>query len=242
MSSCIYLLTNTIDKKQYIGFTTKSLEFRFEQHKSAARNGVKSYLYNAIRFHGIDNFTSEIIYMSEDDNYCLKKAEVILIADYNTKKPNGYNMTNGGEGTLGRTYNHSESTKQKISKSHKKLNKKRTIEEKLHLSILNTGKIHSESTKQKISISNTGKIRSAEARQNMSKSQKGIPKSEATKQNMRGKIRSAEARQNMSKSKTKYPIPDKKQLIDMKHNIPAKDIAVYYNVPTYTVWNWFKKL
>ena len=57
----IYKITNTVNTKLYFGQTRQSPNRRWSQHKQAAKNGGKMILYNAIRLHGINNFTFEVV-------------------------------------------------------------------------------------------------------------------------------------------------------------------------------------
>jgi len=135
---CVYCVTNNISGKKYIGKTVFSLEFRKKEHIYKTKCGSKYVFHNALRKHGIDNFDWEIIFASSN-NEILCKVEIDEIKSCGTKSSNGYNLTDGGEGTVG--YVHSEVTRSKISKKAK--NRKREP--------------HSEETKKKMSISAKGK-------------------------------------------------------------------------------------
>jgi group I intron endonuclease len=84
----IYLITNTVNGKRYIGKTTQTVEQRWYQHCKNAEYGHTTYLYKAIRKYGKDNFIVEKLCEGLDDE------EVMLISDL---KPE-YNMTVGGDG------------------------------------------------------------------------------------------------------------------------------------------------
>ena len=92
----IYLITNNINKKQYVGQTVQKLNRRLSKHKSA-----KTYLGNSIRKYGEENFSVEIIdtALSKEE---LDKKEIYWIDKLKTKHPLGMNLTDGGEGVLGR--------------------------------------------------------------------------------------------------------------------------------------------
>ena len=154
MPSCIYLLTNLVNQKQYVGFAT-DFNIRMGQHKNAARSGRgKSHLYKSIRKYGWENFSKEIIYMSDDTFYCKNEAEVALIDSYNTYHGIGYNLTEGGDGIIG--YKHSEETKNKMSIAHKgRKGGKRSNETKSKISNSSKGRFFSTETRHKLSISNT---------------------------------------------------------------------------------------
>lgn len=84
----IYLITNKINGKRYIGKTSQTIEKRWYQHCKNAEYGHDTYLYKAIRKYGADIFLVESLCEGLDEE------EVKAIADY---KPE-YNMTEGGDG------------------------------------------------------------------------------------------------------------------------------------------------
>ena len=105
----IYLITNTLNQKPYIGFTTEELpERRFSQHIKAARNGSQDHIHRAFRKHGIENFSFEVVKQGADEEWGLLIEEPYHIALYDAFS-NGYNMTTGGRGILG--YRHNKETK-----------------------------------------------------------------------------------------------------------------------------------
>jgi len=112
----IYKATNIINGKSYIGFDS-NWPSRKEQHKKDSKNTKKDYcFYNAIRKYGWENFQFELIYQSKDSNHCKDVMEKYFIEEYRTytrfEDCNGYNMTLGGEGTLG--YKHTLESKEKV--------------------------------------------------------------------------------------------------------------------------------
>lgn len=119
---CVYIHTNKINNKVYIGITSQIPEKRWGKNGNYYKKN-QSVFYNAIHKYGWNNF--EHIIFAED----LTKEEAInmeikLIALYKSnckryKNPEyGYNMTDGGEGNLGLI--HSEETKQTIGKKSKR--------------------------------------------------------------------------------------------------------------------------
>ena len=94
----VYKIANKVNDKLYIGITTCSLEKRWREHKCAARNGLDTPLYRAMRCYGIDQF--EIVLMYEGVNRLeIQAVEKGLIAQYGSYvRNNGYNLTLGGEG------------------------------------------------------------------------------------------------------------------------------------------------
>ena len=152
----IYKITNNINNKVYIGkHSTNNLEDGYF--------GSGKLLKLAINKYGIENFEKEIIAFccTEEE---LNRQECFYIRDFNsTNRKVGYNLTKGGDGTLGlpspnkgkvgtmKGKTHSEETKQKIGKSNKGKTKGRVA--------WNKGISHSEETRQKISESKKGKTK-----------------------------------------------------------------------------------
>ena len=95
----IYLHTNKITSKSYIGYTQYSMEKRFRNHCAYARSGSTYLFHRAIRKYGEDMWESSIL-----EQVCTlseaKTAEIKHIADRKTYgRDTGYNMTAGGEGS-----------------------------------------------------------------------------------------------------------------------------------------------
>lgn len=126
----IYKITNKTNGKHYIGFTSKSIQKRLQDHVNMAKQGSQNYIHRAIRKYGKDNFITELIYQSHELDDTLNNMEPHFIAEYNTFKGVGYNMTIGGEGTIG--YKWSDKQRKTLSEYSKQL----VLEEKS-----NAGKI-----------------------------------------------------------------------------------------------------
>jgi len=105
----IYKITNTVNGKYYIGQTrshrlnhNKYRPFgyigRFNDHVNEANSNKKNqskYLNYALLKYGKDSFTCDLIVtcpVNELDAY-----EKKYISEYDSKYPNGYNLTNGGK-------------------------------------------------------------------------------------------------------------------------------------------------
>lgn len=90
--------------KSYIGCSSRSLNERQRGHKcSALTRKSKLPFHRAIRKYGFENINWEIIYETDSHSKLLSK-EIELISKLNTVVPNGYNITLGGEGSLGSTH------------------------------------------------------------------------------------------------------------------------------------------
>ena len=87
----IYLITNRINGKQYVGQTSRSLKRRFYEHSRH-----KSAIGKAIKKYGRENFTIETIDVCETFEMANER-EQYWIAFYGCVAPNGYNLTEGGK-------------------------------------------------------------------------------------------------------------------------------------------------
>jgi len=105
----VYTITNKTDGKKYVGISN-NLDRRWRDHKKA--DGWCIALHNAIKKYGVDNFDfCHIADAYSWEDACL--IEKLLIKEMNTKSPNGYNLTYGGDGTVG--FKHSEEECQRRS-------------------------------------------------------------------------------------------------------------------------------
>jgi len=107
----IYMATNKVNGKIYIGKTIKNLDERKRAH---LRKDDSIYFHNAIKKYGIDNFDWIIIDNCNEEKDSAKEKYYIKI--YNsTDRKIGYNCTEGGDG--GDTFTNNPKRKQ-ISKKH----------------------------------------------------------------------------------------------------------------------------
>ena len=170
----VYKIKNLLNGMGYVGKTTRSLDERIKEHrKKSVIVYSNSYIDRAIQKNGWENFSVEIIETCETLEQ-LNEREKFWIRELNCKKPNGYNLTDGGEGTAGRIV--SDETRKKISKSR-------------------TGRKFqplSEEHRKKISRANKGIKRSEEYCRNISERQRGKkrkPHSEETRRKMSAKCK-----------------------------------------------------
>lgn len=91
----LYVIKNNYDGKEYVGITITPLWQRLNGHKRAAKIGVKSKLYNAMRFHGSKSFVIKLIRSDARSFSELQQQEADEIARRDTIK-NGYNVSPGG--------------------------------------------------------------------------------------------------------------------------------------------------
>lgn len=196
----IYLITNLINDKKYIGQTIRKPKYRWAEHITNTLNPVMTVSY-AMSKYGVENFIFEVIdeCSSHDE---LNEAESYWIDFHNTFNGHGYNMTSGGNlNTIV-----SEQTKIKLSKKTSGKNngmygKAHTDETKKKISDKNKGRVHSCETRKKLSdrmIGNKhhmyGKHHSEETKRKISESQKG------EKGNFYGRTHTDETKNKMSMS------------------------------------------
>jgi group I intron endonuclease len=117
----IYKITNKISKKCYIGETkSKNVESRWNQHiNTIEKNKGCPALRDAVKKYGWDNFKFEVLIICFDDDRF--EYEKQYIKKYNSKVPNGYNTTDGGEGGGFQGETHSEETIKNIKETCRKM-------------------------------------------------------------------------------------------------------------------------
>jgi len=182
----IYKITNEINNKIYIGQTVRSIERRWSGHKWEALNSQKYALHRAMHKHGIENFKIEIL-AETDSKEDLDRLEKKYIKEYNSfVNQNGYNMTEGGEGSIpteearlnmsmakkGRKLSEEHIAKMRAALKGKKLSE----EHKAKTSATLKGRSRPEETKAKISAAHKGKKLSEEHRKKLSKIYTDRPK------------------------------------------------------------------
>lgn len=93
----IYVITNQLNGKQYVGKTLNNPTQRFKEHcrDSKKERCNKRPLYDAMNKYGIDNFSISII--EECSDIEINEKEIYWINKLNTYS-NGYNATKGGDG------------------------------------------------------------------------------------------------------------------------------------------------
>lgn len=161
------------NNKVYIGITKFKPEYRWNNGEGYKR---QPYIYKAIQKYGWNNIEHIILENNLDERSAkLKEKQYIKLYNSNNKK-HGYNLTEGGEGTVGYHLtekhirkiiecNHTrifkEESKEKLRKAN--LGKKASKETKEKMSKCRRGKDnhwfgkkHSQETKNKISFANSG--------------------------------------------------------------------------------------
>lgn len=154
----VYLITDTINHKFYVGVTCQGYLHRYRDHINSAKNGSAVLLHEAMRKYGYNNFKVELLESNVPDSkiasrerYYIRKYHSYYLDDC------GYNMTHGGCGVAG--YHHTELSKQKMRESMKHIKfsesrnqkisealrgKHKTLEHRRALSSARLGRFHGE--------------------------------------------------------------------------------------------------
>lgn len=188
---CVYMHTNKINGKKYIGITQQSVEQRWRNGR-----GYKTQVfYNAIKKYGWNNFSHDVLFDGLTKEEAEQK-EIELIAFYKSDNKNfGYNVSHGGncsgtmleetkrkisEANKGKIV--SEETKQKMKENNVRpmLGKHHTDEAKAKIRQANTGKHHSKETKHKLSQIFKGRKLTPEWIEHRTKAQTGLKRSKET--------------------------------------------------------------
>lgn len=170
--SIIYLLTNNVNGKRYVGKTRRRLEVRWAGHLGSARRSDSDMLVcRAIHKHGAVSFERTILWEGDDEALPVSDRELGEWEKYFIKELGthvslgGYNLTFGGDGGLP-GYKFSEASKEKMRQKA-------------------LGRKHSEETKAKMSASSKGRAKSPEAVEARACSNRGKKRTEEQKARMK---------------------------------------------------------
>jgi group I intron endonuclease len=220
----VYIITNKANAKQYVGIS-KNIGRRWHQHLSA--DGSAPALHAAIQKYGKDGFVfSHICNAFDFEAAC--DIERMLIQQHNTKSPSGYNLTDGGEGVVGRPL--SDEEKELRRKAATAYAASLSPEERRAKFGARAGQKLSAEQIEKIRLSNLGKNLgkkpTEETRAKMSAAQKSVkrkPLSEETKEKIR---QSLLGRKMPESQKAKHAsFTGKKHSEETKAKIRASNIA-----------------
>lgn len=159
----VYKISNRINNKVYIGITSIGIKERWYAHISCSRHtdNYNNPMYKDMIEFGVENFFIELLEsnISKDDR---DEREMFYIQKFNSKYPNGYNMTDGGFNNSGVIW--SSERGRKISLSQK--GKLKSSEHRKHLSESRLGKFkgkenafygkhHTSESRKLVSIANS---------------------------------------------------------------------------------------
>jgi len=149
--------------KSYIGITIKTATERFKGHRYNAKRSNKGVVYKAWNKYGEPKLNVLAILQNDD----LYEAEKRAIKAFNTKYPNGYNFTDGGD--IPPSLDKRVAEKIAIKLRGRKLPE----EQKTRIAKASTGRKHSKESIEKMKKVQKGKIVSKEARKKMAKAKLG---------------------------------------------------------------------
>lgn len=190
----IYLITNTVNGKQYVGQTHLTLHQRWRAHVVAVKHSPYCrLLYAAMRKYGVESFRIDQIDEVTGSQADVDAAESRAINQHGTLSPGGYNLRAGG----GRGRVHAE-TKALMSAAHK--GKPKSPEHRAAIGAAHKGRRyppefsrkiwetrrangtdkHTPETRAKISASNKGRRQSKNTRDAIRRAHLGSKRSPET--------------------------------------------------------------
>lgn len=169
----VYLITNTVNGKKYVGQSIRPPAQRLASHRWTANSEKgrnRQAISRAIHKYGWGSFTAEVLQFCASQSE-LNDAETHWVGHHNCMVPFGYNLTSGG-GNFGkqsvetiekRAAAHrgrkcSEETKARMSKAAMGIGKgvPHSTEHKMKNAAAQTGRTHTEESKRKMSASKKG--------------------------------------------------------------------------------------
>lgn len=157
--------------KRYVGWTARGHRARWDEHVGWARRGSDVPFHRAIRRHGADAFTHEVLEVVGTVSEA-HSAERHWISQLGTYGAGGYNATLGGEGTTGMRMR--EDSKRKMSE-YRRGRKRKPFTEK-HLSRMREvrlgGKLSAEH-RANIAAAGVGRAPSEETRDKLRRAATG---------------------------------------------------------------------
>jgi group I intron endonuclease len=155
----IYVVTNLLNGKMYVGQTIQKLLRRWRQHRSSARTKRLVHFHHAINKYGEENFRIDCVAFAVTKEYAdwLEKQWIVTLRTHLPEY--GYNSTYGGEGAR-----HTPEIREKISKARMGMpGPVWTPEQCAEIGLRqkgekgnNWGKTASDETRRKMSFSHSG--------------------------------------------------------------------------------------
>lgn len=195
----VYVITCTVNGKQYVGMTARGVALRWSEHVNCA--GKQPWaLSRSMGKHGVANFTVRVIDTASSLEE-LNAKEIHWINLLATRAPSGYNVTEGGlGGTPGMKLTPEHRAKISASQKGKRLSPEHVAQIKAR----NTGRRHTPEALAKMSAW-PRPAWTAERRSKLSKTLTGRKLSPEHRAKMCGKQVSQETREKMSSSARSKP-------------------------------------
>ena len=198
----IYLITNRVNGKRYVGQTVNTLKHRWNLHVGHSRNPKRSgVLCSAIRKYGPENFEMKVLAKCDSMEEMNHRETYYINKIFKTLSPNGYNLDSGGKNKI----MHPD-TKIKLSaaKKGKKIGPF-SEEHKRRISEANKGKnlggTLSEETCRKISEAHKGEKSFMFGKKQTEKNKKAVSKANKNNKYWVGKKHSEESKNKISESR-----------------------------------------
>lgn len=165
----IYVVTNSVNGKQYVGQTTLSVSARWGLHRSQSKHGDRRGFHGALVKYGHANFTIKVVAegLSKLD---LDEKEKHWISHLGSRAPTGYNLMEGGR-SAGK---HSQETIERMRLAH--TGKVASDDSRQNMSRAQKGRPVSDTTRELMRRNQTGKKASQETKLKMSLARKGKPR------------------------------------------------------------------
>lgn len=226
MNHYIYLITNNINNKKYIGKRSCHCPIELDGYM-----GSGTLLHRAFEKYGIENFSKHILLVCDSEEQAFEEEKKAIELVNATKNPMYYNIAEGGQGgnlIAGYTEEQMKEFKKKVSESMK-------------------GKTFVEQHKNKISESMKDRIFSEEHRRKISENH-GMKGKTGELSPMYGRTFSEETRKKMSESRKGELHPRSKIAIVEIDNVvyvkpTSKEMAdfIQNKFDFKCVQNWFSK-
>lgn len=201
---CVYQATNTVNGKSYVGMTVKKLHERRRAHEYSATHGSKLPFHCALRRYGLQAFHWEIVFFGKGNEIAaLYAAEKKFIKLLDTKLPNGYNLTDGGEGCNG--FKHTKETKAKMGVLA--TGRKPSAEQCAKIRQAMLGRTFSDKTIEKMRVAAKGKKKSPIHKAHIRASLLGRHPTPEALANLRSAMQSDSVRSKMRASAKARPKP-----------------------------------
>jgi group I intron endonuclease len=194
MKGYVYLVTNLVNGKKYVGYTTRTVEKRWKEHLTLSARGGLFYFHCALRKYGREGFRVETLEVVVGTQVDIQAAEVRHIAFQESLTPSGYNLTAGGEGT----HDFSVDALERVAAAQR-------------------GRPRSEELRRRVSLALKGRPKPEGFGQKLSKAQKGKPRPW-----QQGQARSEETRQKIAASRRGQPMPAsvRQKLLESHKGVP----------------------
>jgi group I intron endonuclease len=200
----IYIITNTINDKKYVGQTCQGIARRWNQHRYDAKHS-ETKIARAMRAHGVENFAIELLAEAEDQDSA-NRLEPFWIRLFDSVA-NGYNIENGGKATG------------KITDEQRSALSKRTKE-------WFASNPYPESTRAAVSRAQKGRVHSEEEKANRRES----CKSRVYTTEQRARLAQLGAANSKARAKVSFEMAQKIRAEFALGHKEQKQLAIEYNV------------